>query len=134
MPFHRAKKKANCVDLSGRIISTNAIKFERFIFDLLPAAENAIVVEAIKEQAFAPVKNSNEAPSDTPQAAQRAMIELDAAMLREAGVNVIDGTDVEVNPRWALNADDITRRMKPGLSVSKATYFDANDDLHDRVH
>ena len=36
----------------------NATKFERFIFDLLPAAENAFVVESLPSEAFAPVKNA----------------------------------------------------------------------------
>ena len=123
LPFHKARKKADCIDASGRTTSTDSIKFERFIFDLLPAAENAIVVEAVKERAFAPVKNANHASSDTPQTAQHAMVKLDAAMLREAGMNVTADIDVEVNPRWATTAEEVASHLAPGTNISKATYF-----------
>ena len=50
LPFHRASKKVPFVDATGQNIEPaepNATKFERFIFDLLPAAENAFVVESL---------------------------------------------------------------------------------------
>ncbi|HEX3726539.1 MAG TPA: UTP--glucose-1-phosphate uridylyltransferase, partial [Pirellulales bacterium] len=60
LPFHVARKAVSHVEPSGEVIepaTPNAIKFERFIFDLLPAARQAIVVEVDEERAFAPVKN-----------------------------------------------------------------------------
>ena len=36
----------------------NALKFERFIFDLLPHAKNALVVEFAEADVFAPLKNA----------------------------------------------------------------------------
>ena len=45
----------------------NAIKFERFIFDLMPSARNAIVVEVDPATAFAPLKNASGAATDTPE-------------------------------------------------------------------
>ena len=49
LPFHVARKKVACID-AGRAgamepAEPNAIKFERFIFDLMPRARHAIVVE-----------------------------------------------------------------------------------------
>src|SRR5262249_38265390 len=60
LPFHLARKKVAYLDEKGKLIepsAPNAIKFERFIFDLLPLAERAIVIEADPACAFAPVKN-----------------------------------------------------------------------------
>ncbi len=62
LPFHVARKKVACLDPSGRLIEParpNAIKFERFIFDLMPHARNAIVVEVDPAKAFAPLKNDS---------------------------------------------------------------------------
>src|SRR3546814_19433356 len=54
----------------------NAWRFERFIFDLLPLAKNAFVVEADREEAFAPVKNEASAKSDTAATSQELMSNL----------------------------------------------------------
>ena len=75
LPFHVAKKAVPHVDASGRAIEPkepNAIKFERFIFDLLPEARAAIVVEVDETQAFAPVKNAPGDARDTPESVQAA--------------------------------------------------------------
>ena len=57
LPFHFAHKAVSCVDCAaGRQVEPdrpNALKFERFIFDLLPAAKRAIVYEVDAETAFA---------------------------------------------------------------------------------
>ena len=59
LPFHVARKKVPCLDAAGRRIEPsqpNAIKFERFIFDLMPLARHAIVVEVDPARAFAPLE------------------------------------------------------------------------------
>ena len=52
----------------------NALKFERFIFDLLPQAENPIVVEYAEAEVFAPLKNAPGAPKDTEEYVQRFLV------------------------------------------------------------
>jgi UDP-N-acetylglucosamine/UDP-N-acetylgalactosamine diphosphorylase len=101
----------------------NALKFERFIFDLLPAADRALVVEVEKARAFAPVKNADGAADDTPQTARCAMVRGDVALLRAAGAEVVEGVDVEVNPLWALDAAEAASRLRPGIRVGQPTYF-----------
>ena len=68
LPFHHARKKVPHIDARGVEVepdAPNAIKFERFIFDLLPAAKNALAVESEKRLSFAPVKNASGAAADT---------------------------------------------------------------------
>lgn len=123
LPFHRAEKRVNHLDGDGILVepkSENAVKFERFIFDLLPAAKNALVVEAAKEDAFAPVKNA--AGADSPATSRQAMIRRDQKLLRDAGA-VVDDVVVEVNPLWALDSAEAARKIKPGLHVTEPTYF-----------
>jgi UDP-N-acetylglucosamine/UDP-N-acetylgalactosamine diphosphorylase len=126
LPFHTSRKKVPFVDRGGQVVqpsTPNAIRFERFIFDLLPHATKALVVEVDKAAAFAPVKNDDKSPTDSPTTARAAMIARDARLLRAAGVEVADGVPVEVNPLWASDADDARQKLKPGTKVSETRYF-----------
>lgn len=62
MPFHLARKKIPYVNQAGDTIKPdepNGTKFEMFVFDALPFAENAIVIETAREDDFSPVKNAD---------------------------------------------------------------------------
>ncbi|HEX6984483.1 MAG TPA: UDPGP type 1 family protein, partial [Planctomycetaceae bacterium] len=66
LPFHVAYKKVPFVDPHGSAVepaTPNAYKFERFIFDALPLAATALVVEADRAREFNPVKNAEGADS-----------------------------------------------------------------------
>lgn len=126
LPFHAARKAVSYVDPAGRTIAPrepNAIKFERFIFDLLPAACRAIVVEADRAQAFAPVKSAPGADADTPESAQAQMIALHAGWLRAAGCEVAEGMAVEVSPMFAQNAQELAAQIRSGIAVTGPRYF-----------
>jgi len=126
LPFHRALKQVDHIDAHGRLVTPQApqaIKFERFIFDLLPLAKNAIVVEADPAEAFAPVKNADGAPTDSPATAKAAMIARDTKLLQAAGAAVAPGVAVEVSPLWALDAAEAAARIPRGLRITTPTYF-----------
>lgn len=126
MPFHLAHKSVPFLSASGQKMrpeTANAIKFERFIFDLLPWARNAIVVEGDKSKVFAPVKNKEGAASDTPTTSRQAMIQLHQQWLREAGVGVTADINVEINPRFALDADELRSKLSPSTTITQPTYF-----------
>lgn len=126
LPWHRARKVTPYVDEQGTLVTPsepNAFKFERFIFDLLPLAENALAVEADKSEAFAPVKNDNSRPADSPATAQAAMTALHRRWLREAGAEVADEVPVEISPLWALDAQETARKVTAGTVIAQARYF-----------
>ncbi|MFW6169671.1 MAG: UTP--glucose-1-phosphate uridylyltransferase [Planctomycetota bacterium] len=126
LPFHQAVKKVTYVDESGnrqRPEQPNAIKFERFIFDLLPWASNAIVVEGNPCEVFAPVKNADEADVDTPTTARNAMIQLHAKWLRLAGATVLESVAVEISPLWALDEQQVRERARLPLVIKQPTFF-----------
>jgi UDP-N-acetylglucosamine/UDP-N-acetylgalactosamine diphosphorylase len=126
LPFHRARKITPYIDDQGESIkpdSANSIKFERFIFDLLPAAENAFVVEADASEAFAPVKNADGAAHDTPSQARSAICRLHRKWLREVGVEIADDVMVEINPRFALGPEQLAEKIKPGQTITSDHYF-----------
>jgi UDP-N-acetylglucosamine/UDP-N-acetylgalactosamine diphosphorylase len=133
LPFHTAHKKVPSINLEGQLVEPvkpNAIRFERFIFDLLPLARQALVVEADPAEAFAPVKNSDDEQTDNPRTSKAAMVALHARWLREAGAKVADGVAVEINPLWAGNADEVRRRIKPGTVIDRPTYFAPQGPQH----
>jgi UDP-N-acetylglucosamine/UDP-N-acetylgalactosamine diphosphorylase len=126
LPFHVARKTVAHVDASGRKVepkSPNAIKFERFIFDLLPAARQSIVVEVDESRTFAPVKNAPGELRDTPESVQAQMNALYQGWLRAAGCQVDETATVEISPQFAQNASDLAARISPGLRVTGRQYF-----------
>ena len=126
LPFHTAHKKVPHVDQEGNLVEPdkpNAIRFERFIFDLLPLARQALVVEADPAEAFAPVKNSDDEQTDNPRTSKAAIVALHKRWLREAGAKVAEGVGVEINPLWAGNAEEVRQRVKLGTEIDNPTYF-----------
>jgi UDP-N-acetylglucosamine/UDP-N-acetylgalactosamine diphosphorylase len=130
LPFHRALKKVPYIDDTGQLVEPekpNALKFERFIFDLLPSARRAIAVEADPATAFAPVKNADSAGVDCPRTVQAQMISLHTAWLRQAGVEVAAEVPVEISPLLALDADELKAKVQSGMNVTGPRYFEAGD-------
>jgi len=126
LPFHRALKKVPFVDEQGNSIEPsqpNALKFERFIFDLLPLAARTLGVEMDEAESFAPLKNASGASKDTPETVRAAMIALHAKWLRQAGAIVDDGVPVEIGPLFALDAEDLAKKIAAGTRVSEPRYF-----------
>lgn len=126
LPFHVARKTVPHVDEAGRRVEptkTNALKFERFIFDLLPHAANAIVVEYAEEDVFAPLKNASGAERDTPEYVERFLVDLHRRWLAAAGTQVTGDATVEISPLWALDAEGVAARSDRPAAVDKPTYL-----------
>ncbi len=126
LPFHYAQKKVPHVDAGGRHVEPsepNAIKFERFIFDLIPMAEGAIVVEVDPRRDFIPLKNAPGERQDTPDWVKNGMAALHAEWLREAGAEVDPGVVVEISPLFALDARELAEKVPAGTRVTADRYF-----------
>ena len=127
LPFHRASKKVPHIGARGQTVipdQPNATKFERFIFDLLPIAKNAFVVESRPSEAFAPVKNADGSVADTPSIARKAISDLYRGWLEQAGACVDKGVLVEINPRFALSAEVLKEKIPVNLRIDADRYFD----------
>jgi UDP-N-acetylglucosamine/UDP-N-acetylgalactosamine diphosphorylase len=126
LPFHIANKKVPHVNERGEHVEPkqpNALKFERFIFDLLPQAKNPLVVEYPEQQVFAPVKNAPGASRDTPEYTQHYMMKQHREWLAAAGTEVRDGVKVEISPLWALDEEGVAARADRPERIDKATYL-----------
>lgn len=126
LPFHVAHKKVPYVESSGELIkpeAPNALKFEKFIFDLLPAAEKPIVVEYAEEACFAPLKNAAGAPKDTEEYVQNLMFSLHRGWLESAHAKVADGADVEISPLFALDESAVADKIQKGQEFTESQYL-----------
>lgn len=126
LPFHVAAKKVPYIDRSGQRHAPprpNAMKFERFIFDLLPSAERAIVVEIDPAEGFAAVKNDATSATENIHTAQAAMIEQHKRWLRACGATVTKGIPIEISPLYALDAEQLAKRIDRAKVFEKPTYL-----------
>lgn len=126
LPFHKARKKVPHLDASGRPVEPtepNALKFEKFIFDLAPAAKSALVVEVDPAEAFAPLKNAPGAKTDSPEWVRAQMIAQAERWLTAAGARVAPQTPVEISPLYGYDADTVKAATKPGTAIDQPTYF-----------
>jgi UDP-N-acetylglucosamine/UDP-N-acetylgalactosamine diphosphorylase len=118
LPFHKAIKKIPYVDSSGNLIKPkepNGIKLECFIFDALPLATNSVILQTLRSEEFAPVKNA--AGPDSPQVTRKMMVERSASWLEAAGAAIPRKPDgsvdclIEISPSFALEKDDIRTKL-----------------------
>jgi len=127
LPFHRAVKKIPCIDENGNRVdpqTPNGIKLETFVFDAIPMAKQSVILQTLRENEFAPVKNA--AGVDSAEVTRQMMIDRAAVWLEAAGVKVPrkpDGSPdctLEIAPSFALTAEDIKAKcdqippIKPG--------------------
>jgi UDP-N-acetylglucosamine/UDP-N-acetylgalactosamine diphosphorylase len=130
LPFHVARKKVPYLDEAGRLVQPekeNALKFEMFIFDVLPLAERWTVVETTYQHEFAPLKNAT--GRDSPETVNRALIHLAAEWLERHGVQVPRRPNgepefpLEISPLLALEAEDLAVRLDRGVRIEGPTYL-----------
>jgi UDP-N-acetylglucosamine/UDP-N-acetylgalactosamine diphosphorylase len=107
LPFHRAEKKVPYINEHGETVipeHPNAVKFETFVFDALPLAENSVILEADRAEEFSPVKNKTGV--DSLESSQADQIKKAASWLRRIGASVEEGAIIEISPKYC-SADAI---------------------------
>jgi UDP-N-acetylglucosamine/UDP-N-acetylgalactosamine diphosphorylase len=140
LPYHRAVKRVPYLDAEGRLVEPdvpNAIKFEAFIFGALPLANRVLSVETLRSDEFSPIKNAS--GDDSPESARRDLNRVYARWLECAGASVrrdADGdptVDIEIDPRFALDAAELVERLPQGFQVTEPLFLDAARDMGGRT-
>jgi UDP-N-acetylglucosamine/UDP-N-acetylgalactosamine diphosphorylase len=130
IPFHIARKKVPYLDERGTLVTPpkeNALKFEMFIFDVLPLAQRWTVVEASRREEFMPLKNAT--GPDSPETARQAISNLAADWLQRAGVKVPRqpsgdaAVPLEISPLFAQDAKELAAKVDPSLTIQRPTYL-----------
>ena len=124
LPLHQAHKKVVFCDEKGVTIKPekpNAYKFEKFIFDALPDAKESLILEFLRQDEFAPVKNA--AGNDSPETSKAAMIEKFAGWFDRCGVKVPRDASgrvavkIEIDPLYAHDAETLAARLPKGFEI-----------------
>lgn len=124
LPYHLAHKSAAYFDpqTGQRVIPTtpNAVKFERFIFDALPYARRWLLMETIRADEFAPLKNAT--GPDSPKTVREAILSLHRRWLEQCGIATGDWP-VEISPLFALDTEELALRLPAGFHLTGPTYL-----------
>jgi UDP-N-acetylglucosamine/UDP-N-acetylgalactosamine diphosphorylase len=124
LPFHFASKKIAHIDSDGGVVQpeeTNGVKFERFIFDLMPLAQRALVFEVDRDLIYAPLKNAE--GTESADWVRERVSNLHAEWLAAAGAQVADGVRVEISPLFANSAEEVKEKIEPGQSFDRDIYL-----------
>ncbi len=136
LPYHKAVKKISYVDLQiGQKIEPkkpNGIKLETFVFDALPLTGKSIILETIRSEEFAPVKEAESEGHDNPAVAKKMMIARWASWLAQAGVQIPKKPDgsidcvIEIAPSFAICREDIEKRKDkiPQIKSGDTVYLE----------
>lgn len=108
LPIHRAVKKIQHIDNTGNAVKPtepNGVKLETFVFDALPLAEKSIILETLRENEFAPVKNAEGA--DSAEVTRKMLDARDKQWLKAASVEVPQDCIIEISPMFATCVEDV---------------------------
>ena len=134
LPFHRALKKVPYLSEGDQTVkpdTPNGIKFEMFVFDAVPFAENAVIIETLREDDFSPVKNAT--GIDSAETSRDDQLRQFARWVQAAGVEVaVDDTGkpaftFEVSPLFADSESAFVERwraLSPKPDLIEGTYLE----------
>lgn len=117
LPFHKAIKKIPYINDSGNEVKpqdVNGVKLETFVFDALPLSEKSVILETLREEEFAPVKNAE--GLDSPAVTKQMMAERAAKWIEAAGISVPRKADgkadciIEMSPLFAIDPQDVVNK------------------------
>ena len=105
LPYHTARKKIKAV-INSSHQDIEGYKFEKFVFDALPLARKNVILEVLREDEFAPVKNAS--GQDSAESAQKIMNDINRKWLESRKIVIPpEVRDLEISPLFALSPDDI---------------------------
>ena len=105
LPFHIAKKKINAM-IDGKYADISGYKFEKFVFDALPMSAKNVILEVLRDDEFAPVKNAS--GQDSADSAKGLMTGLNKKWLTSRGIHVPETVrELEISPLTALSPEDL---------------------------
>ncbi|MCL1920449.1 MAG: UDPGP type 1 family protein [Kiritimatiellaeota bacterium] len=112
MPLHLARKKIKMLNASGSLVESSGIKFEKFIFDVLPNAQAVVNLAFDRADEFSPVKNKDTDGNDTPATCKRDMQAKWRRWLAQNGVQLQDSLPVEIDPAYTLSPGDLRHGLR----------------------
>ena len=135
LPIHRAVKKISHIDASGNRVTPqkpNGVKLETFVFDALPLASKSVILQTVRTEEFAPIKNAT--GENSPDITRQMMIARAARWLASAGVAVPrkpDGSPdcvIEIALSFALSPEDVKAKKYriPPIGAGDELYLESS--------
>lgn len=118
LPFHIAHKKVKGYEFKGdkfELKELSGIKFEKFIFDTIPAAERTMFFETKREEEFSPLKNKT--GEDSVETCIAGQVEKAALHLEKCGITVPRDKNgnpvyrIEISPLFALDLNSLKEKL-----------------------
>ncbi len=128
LPLHRAVKKIPHIDRQGNPIEADGIKLESFIFDAVPLALKSIILQTLRAEEFAPIKNAS--GTDSAESSRQMMLDRATRWLQSAGVSLppkeLGGCLIEIAPGFALQKEDVAAKLSqiPPIKPGDKIYLD----------
>jgi len=123
--YHLARKKVAILNAAGALVEPsepNVVKFERFVFDVLPHAKNHVTLQVERGEEFEPLKNAE--GSYSPATVKAAISARAQAWLERAGHLVPQGPSgpvlCEISPLTALDPAQLRERLGESLPAPSA--------------
>ena len=112
LPLHTAHKKIKYINENNEKIEPckpNGYKFEYFLFDTFELLDDMAVLEVLREEEFAPVKNAD--GDDSPKTARDLTLNLHKKWLTEAGLdkNILKNNVIEISPLTSYNGENLNK-------------------------
>lgn len=109
LPFHVANKKIKTFTANG-VQEIDGFKFEKFVFDSLPLASSSVILETIREEEFAPVKNAT--GDDSVSSSQLLMSNLYRSWCISRGIILPKKVrTLEISPLAAIDTEDLSDNL-----------------------
>src|SRR5262249_20656310 len=120
LPWHLARKKMKVVEVDGRNVEREGVKFETFVFDALASSPSSVVMEVDRAEEFSPVKSQS--GEDSPRSCRADVCRLFERWVRAAGLPLpppdTEGIrPIEVDPLCAETQDEFLARPAPRPDV-----------------
>ncbi|KAM7539562.1 hypothetical protein Aperf_G00000020648 [Anoplocephala perfoliata] len=113
LPYHLAYKKVPHLDMdTGELVvpsQPNALKLEKFIFDVLQFSQRFYIWEVDRAAEFSPLKNGPGAQKDCPETCRKAILGMHASWAKAAGAIFEDEKRdiLEISPLVSTNGENL---------------------------
>eukprot|EP00934_Nitzschia_sp_Nitz4_P003416 Nitzschia sp. Nitz4//scaffold19_size178191//166306//167769//NITZ4_002012-RA/size178191-processed-gene-0.38-mRNA-1//1//CDS//3329540786//3406//frame0 len=114
--YHIARKKIPYYDGESKSTvkpdANNGIKLETFIFDVFPFSQRMAVLDVLRQDEFAPVKNAPGSPTDSPDTALEYLTKLSKKWIINAGGTIKETEESslgEVSPMTSYGGEGLEK-------------------------
>lgn len=116
--YHIARKKIPFYDEESKTTikpeANNGLKLETFIFDIFPLSKTMAVLDVLRNEEFAPVKNAPGSASDSPDTARKFLSDLAKKWVTDAGGILVGDSEAicEISPLTSYGGEGLTELVQ----------------------